>query len=183
MITRGGNLMSGYVKDEEATREVMHEDGWYSGLRDICFWLTSDADGERDYYWMTRDSAMLIRGGANYGYGRINAELKTFVARRYGLSDDAFDLAVVGLRLQSEHEDDCCVTVELTSGEALAKRAQIEHTFLSDAKGSVSKGARPDRLRFARIPRNFKGAILVPQLKQECDAAFRTRQQGRQEPQ
>ena len=183
VITRGGNLMSGYVKDEEATREVMHEDGWYSGLRDICFWLTSDADGERDYYWMTRDSAMLIRGGANYGYGRINAELKTFVAERYGLSEDAFDLAVVGLRLQSEHEDDCCVTVELTSGEALAKRAQIEHTFLSDAKGSVSKGARPDRLRFARIPRNFKGAILVPQLKQECDAAFRTRQQGRQEPQ
>ena len=172
VITRGGNLMSGYVKDEAATHDVMHEDGWYSGLRDICFRLTSEADGGRDYYWVSRDSAMLIRGGANYSYAQINTELKAFAAGRYGLEPDAFDLAVVGLKLTSEHEDDCCVTVELCTPGAEAKRAEIERAFLSDAKGSVSKGARPDRLRFATIPRNFKGAILVPDLKKACESVF-----------
>ena len=74
-------------------------------------------------------------------------------------------------KLRSEHEDDCCVTVEL-SMPAAAKQSEIEGSFLSAAKGSVSKGSRPDRLRFAKIPRNFKGAILVPDLKKDCEAAF-----------
>jgi len=167
LITRGGNVMQEYVKDDEATRKVLREGGWYTGLGDICFWLTNETDGERDHYWMSRETALLIRGGANYAYEQINAELKAFVARRYGLPDDAFDIAVVGLRITSEHEDECCVTVELISQEAEAKRAEIERTFLSDARRSVSKGARPDRLRFAKIPRNFKGAVLVPELKKE----------------
>jgi acyl-CoA synthetase (AMP-forming)/AMP-acid ligase II len=172
LITRGPNLMSGYVKDDDATREAMHEDGWYSGLRDICFWLTNARDGGRDYYWMSRDSALLIRGGANYSCDQINAELKAFIGRTFGLSADAFDVAVAGLRLTSEHEDECCVTVELTGEEAKSKRAEIERRFLAEAKTSVSKGARPDRLRFATIPRNFKGALLVSELKEQCRSAF-----------
>ncbi len=171
-IARGGNLMEGYVKDEAATREVLHPDGWYTGLGDVCFWLRSGCDGARDYYWMSRESALLIRGGANYPCAQIDAELEAFAVERYGLSPDAFDLAVVGLRLTSEHEDACCVTIELRSDEAMARRAEIERTFLSDARARVSKGARPDRLRFAAIPRNFKGAILVPELKRQCRTAF-----------
>ena len=172
LITRGANLMSGYVRDDAATREVMHEGGWYTGLRDICFRLTNPRDGESDYYWMSRDSALLIRGGANYSYDQINAELKAFIGRTAGLPTEAFDVAVVGLRIASEHEDECCVTVELIGDAAQSKRAEIEGRFLADAKQSVSKGARPDRLRFATIPRNFKGAILVSELKEQCRAAF-----------
>jgi len=172
LITRGENVMAGYVGDDEATRAVLHEGGWYTGLGDIAFWLTSDADGERDTYWMSRESALLIRGGANYACEQINAELKAFIAERYGLAEDAFDVAVVGLRIASEHEDECCVTLELLSPEAEAKRAEIEGTFLADARRSVSKGAKPDRLRVATIPRNFKGAVQVPQLGQDYRSAL-----------
>jgi acyl-CoA synthetase (AMP-forming)/AMP-acid ligase II len=167
LITRGQNVMAGYVKDEESTAAVLHEGGWYSGLGDVCFWLTNGEDGRRDYYWMSRESALLIRGGANYAYAQINAELKAFVVDVYGLPEDSFDLAVVGLRTESEHEDECCVTMELRSDDAKARGPEIEDTFLSQAQAAVSKGARPNRLRFAPIPRNFKGAILVPELKKE----------------
>ena len=172
LITRGSNLMLAYVKDDESTKEVMHDSGWYTGLHDICFWLANDATDERDYYWLSRDSALLIRGGANYAYAQINAELKSFVAKRYALPQDAFDVAVVGLRLESEHEDDCCVTVELISQQARDEQPEMDRTFLTEAPKSVSKGARPDRVRFAPIPRNFKGAILIPELRNRWLAAL-----------
>ncbi len=176
LITRGENLMLGYVNDIKATRQVMSDDGWYTGLGDICFWRTNNTDQQRDYYWMSRESALLIRGGANYSYDQIASELKVFVADTYSLGNDEFDVAVVGLRITSEHEDYCCVTVELSSPAALAKRTQIEGTFIASARKSVSKGARPDHLRFARIPRNFKGLILLPQLKNEFSSTIRHRQ-------
>ena len=172
LITRGDNVMSEYVNDPEATHAVLHPGGWYTGLRDICFRLRSGADDAWDYFWMSRDSAMLIRGGANTACMQVNAELKTFVIERYGLSGEGFDLAVVGLRLESEHEDTCCVTIALTSSEAQSKRETIAETFLPDAVDAVSKGSRPDRLRFAEVPRNFKGAILMSELKQACLDAF-----------
>ncbi|MEM7387761.1 MAG: hypothetical protein AAF514_22730, partial [Verrucomicrobiota bacterium] len=75
------------------------------------------------------------------------------------------DLAVVGLRLKSEHEDECCVTVDLQTEIATARQAEMEIHFLTDARKAVSKGSRPDHLRFDSIPKNFKGAIVVPELK------------------
>ena len=77
-----------------------------------------------------------------------------------------FQLAVVGLRLESEHEDSCCVTIELGE-EAVHREAELKADFLEKAYQTVSKGSRPDYLRFAPIPRNFKGSILYPLLKQE----------------
>jgi acyl-CoA synthetase (AMP-forming)/AMP-acid ligase II len=175
LITRGENLMHEYVRDPDATHGVLHDGGWYTGLGDVCFWLISECDGERDYYWMSRKSALLVRGGANYAYAQINAELGAFLADRYAMSQEDFDIAVVGLLVESEHEDDCCVTIELRSEEASARRDEIERTFLSEAAQAVSKGARPDRLRFGEIPRNFKGAILVPELKKQYLAAVQSR--------
>jgi acyl-CoA synthetase (AMP-forming)/AMP-acid ligase II len=165
LITQGGNLFSCYVGDEEATRDVFRE-GWYTGLRDIVFALKSD-DGNLDYYWLSRDSELLIRGGANYAYAQVAEELSGFIVDAYRLSPKAFDLAVAGIRLESEHEDACCVTIELFSDVNDANRQQLESSLLARARESVSKGARPDYLRFAKIPRNFKGAILYPQLKQD----------------
>ena len=47
----------------------------YTNLGDVCFRLANANDGGYDYYWLSRDSALLIRGGANYAYEQINAEL------------------------------------------------------------------------------------------------------------
>jgi len=166
LVTRGENLLSEYVKDHEATREVMQE-GWYTGLKDICFALENESDADLDYYWVSRESTLLIRGGANYAYDQIESELVEFVSRQYGLSRDSFDLAVVGLRVHSEHEDSCCVTIEARDEKARGKREEIHNTFKEEASKRVSKGAKPDYLRFGGIPRNFKGAILTRQLAAE----------------
>jgi len=165
LLTQGGNLFSYYVGDEEATNNVF-KDGWYTGLGDIVFALKND-DGNLDYYWMSRESELLIRGGANYAYAQVAEELTRFIIDSYRLSPEAFQLAVVGIRLESEHEDFCCVTIELFNDVNGANRQLVESNFLKDARKSVSKGARPDRLRFAQIPRNFKGAVLYPELKRD----------------
>ena len=158
LVTRGGNLMSSYVKNPQATASVFR-DGWYTGLGDVCFALPSPIDGEQDYFWMSRSSSLLVRGGANYSGAQIAGELKSFIMERYELPADAVEVAVIGLKIESEHEDSCCVAVELLTEDARMKRTDIEATFLGDAPGRVSKGSRPDRLCFMPIPRNFKGAI------------------------
>jgi acyl-CoA synthetase (AMP-forming)/AMP-acid ligase II len=164
LITQGANIMSRYVGDDEATKAVFREE-WYTGLKDIAFALENKEDGELDYYWMSRDSELIIRGGANYAYDQIAAELSKFVEEHFHLSPEQFQLAVVGLRLQSEHEDSCCVTIELKD-EAAGAESRLEDDFIKKA-AAVSKGARPDYVRFAPIPRNFKGAILYPELKKD----------------
>ncbi|HUT71512.1 MAG TPA: class I adenylate-forming enzyme family protein [Desulfatiglandales bacterium] len=166
LITRGSNLMSGYVKDAEATREAFHQ-GWYTGLKDIAFALKNEQDGAPDYYWVTRESTLLIRGGANYAYDQINSELTNFVSHYYQLPEDSFDIAVVGLKVDSEHEDSCCVTIEIKNQQAQEKVVEIEKTFTDMATQHISKGAKPDYIRFAQIPRNFKGAVLVKELAAE----------------
>lgn len=163
LITRGGNLMSGYVGDPEGTQAVFQEE-WYTGLKDICFALESEDDGHLDYYWVSRESTLLIRGGANYAYDQINSELSDFLSRQYGLEKDDFDLAVVGLRLHSEHEDSCCVTIELLTPEGKELQPEMENSFKELATKHVSKGSRPDCVRFGPIPRNFKGSVLVNEL-------------------
>ncbi|KAL3903525.1 MAG: hypothetical protein SGPRY_011640, partial [Prymnesium sp.] len=170
LITRGNNLMSGYVGDEEGSREAV-VGGWYLKLGDVVFWLEGRGGG-RDLYWCTRESALLIRGGANYSYEQINAEIARFVSAEYGLASGEVEVGVVGLRVSSEHEDECCVTLELISEEARAKRALMEESFLATARRNVSKGARPDRVRFAALPRNFKGALQHPLLKEQWKAAL-----------
>jgi acyl-CoA synthetase (AMP-forming)/AMP-acid ligase II len=171
LITRGRNVMSGYVGDDEATAQVL-PDGWYTGLRDVAFRLRNVEDGAWDYYWMSRDSALLIRGGANYAYDQINGELAGFLASCYGLDTVNFDIAVVGLPLDSEHEDTCCVTLELKDSVPQAVQDDIAATFIARAQGSVSKSAKPDRLLLAPVLRNFKGAILVGDLKKQFTDAL-----------
>ena len=80
-------------------------------------------------------------------------------------------MAVVGLNITSEHEDDCCATIELKTQAGEALKARLASSFLQDVKAStVSKAARPDKLMFGNIPKNFKGAILVKDMKVDWQA-------------
>jgi len=164
LVTRGRNLMKGYVNDDARTAAVF-KDGWYLGLEDICFALTDPADGSRNFYWMSRDSALIIRGGSNYSCEQINEELRTWTVARYGLHPDEFILASAGIKIGSEHEDACCVTIELLTDHARSLQDEIQGSFIPESRAQVSKGAKPDRLRFAPVPVNFKGAILLAELK------------------
>ena len=171
LITCGDNVMTGYVGNPEATDEVFDK-GWYLGLKDICFALENKRDGQLDYFWVSRESALLIRGGANYSCDQIGAQLSDFIVQQYQLPRESFNLAVVGLRIDSEHEDSCCVTLELISEAARKMQATLEASFIEKAKVHVSKGANPDYLRFAAIPRTFKGSILISELKKEYEGYF-----------
>jgi acyl-CoA synthetase (AMP-forming)/AMP-acid ligase II len=172
IVVRGRNLMSGYIREPEKTRAVFHED-WYTGLKDIGFTLVSEHDGERDYYWMSRDSMMLIRGGANYAYDQINHEIRAWLEVRYGLTREDVDLAVVGLKVESEHEDACCLTLERKTPLAKELLAGETDQFKQLLNQNVSKNARVDYLRFGTIPRNFKGTVLVKRLAAAFDRGLK----------
>jgi len=165
LITQGANIMDYYVGNAEATKVVFRE-GWYTGLGDIAFTLINDKDGQLDYYWLSRDSALLIRGGANYACDQIAAELSKVLIEDFGLKAEQFKLAVLGMRVESEHEDSCCVTIEL-SQEVAHMESQLAADFIEKASKRVSKGARPDYVRFAKIPLSFKGLVLASELKQD----------------
>ena len=92
---------------------------------------------------------MLIRGGANYAFEQVNAELITFASAHFGLPPGSFSIAVCGIRERSEHEDECCVLMELVGeywssegGEGFPKIEVISSTFIKEAKKVVSKGAK-----------------------------------------
>ena len=174
--------MQGYVGDADGslTASAIHEGGWYTKFGDVCFWLRDQSDGGTNLYWQSRDSHMLIRGGSNYAYEQANGDLTDFVSKQYALGFCApvdaapgscdFAVAVVGLKLQSEHEDDCIATIELVGELAQSKQAEIAETIKVNAKKICAKGAVPDHVRFAPIPKNFKGAILYNSLKKEAQA-------------
>lgn len=171
IVTRGANVMTGYVGDDAATKKALDANGWYTNLGDVGFRLKNSVDAGADLYWLSRDSAMLIRGGANYAYEQINTDLTAWAATTFFRGDaSAFELAVVGLKVDSEHEDSCCVTLELKSPAAIAAAPSVEADFLRRAAKAVSKGSRPDHLRLAPLPKNFKGVVLVKDLARDFKA-------------
>lgn len=171
VITRGGNVMSGYVNNPEGTAKVFDKD-WYLNLGDIAFYLLNPNDNAREIYWMNRDVGLMIKGGANYSCDQISNELTNFIIKQYNLSSNSFFLAAIGLKVVSESEDSCCVTIELISDEAIKQKNNIEKSFKLSASNYVSKGARPDFFRFGKVPRNFKGAILYNELKKDFMESF-----------
>lgn len=171
LIVQGPNVMTAYAGGGAAVAEVFR-DGWYTGLRDIAFFLEG-SDGKPDYYWMARDSALLIRGGANYSCEQAASALSRLIQEEFRVQADQFKLAVVGLRTDSEHDDSCCVTIEL--GEEAKSLEPLLNERLQDAAQRLPKGFRPDYVRFADIPMSFKGAVLVPKLKEEFEAYLRAR--------
>lgn len=161
IVTKGGHVMRGYVNQPALTKDAVSEDGWYLRLGDIGFFLGP----QRDLYWQSRDSQMLIRGGSNYAFEQVNAELAQFVESQYSLPKSSFNLAVCGLRVKSEHEDECCVMIELLTEQARAAQSSIESTFLATARSKVSKGSKPDRMEVGHIPVLLsKGIVSVPEL-------------------
>jgi acyl-CoA synthetase (AMP-forming)/AMP-acid ligase II len=161
IITRGGHVMKGYVNQPQQTKEAISPDGWYLKLGDMGFYLGP----KRDLYWQSRDTQMLIRGGSNYAFEQVNDELSQFIEGYYSLPRNSFIVAVCGLRVKSEHEDECCVMIQLLTEEAQQLKSEIESTFLTAAKGSVSKGSKPDRMAVGEVPMVLsKGIVSVPQL-------------------
>ena len=87
----------------------------------------------------------------------MNADLTAFIIRNYGMVASSFTVAVCGSRIVSEHEDECCVMMELhTTGlvtevkavgplDESQLKAHLESTFIQMANTSsarISKGSK-----------------------------------------
>ena len=83
-----------------------------------------------------------------------------------------FKLAVCGVRARSEHEDDCVVTVDLISDAARGAKESVRAALEHDARARLSKTSVPDAVRWAKIPRNFKGAVLLGELRSAVEREY-----------
>lgn len=69
--------------------------------------------------------------------------------RKYNIPSTVFTLAVCGIRVLSEHEDECCVMLqpseELPAGPRASLVLKLTENFLRDAsspESGLSKGAK-----------------------------------------
>jgi hypothetical protein len=89
-----------------------------------------------------------------------------FITRVFRLDIQSFRLAVCGLKVNSEHEDDCCVMIELIDSNAQNAKQDIVDNFVKEAKCCVSKGARPDYVLFDQVPLVAnKGTVDITKLR------------------
>lgn len=173
LVAHGRNLMLGYI-DDAKTKEVIvsapdkqgRSERWYLNLGDVCFWLRNPANGEKDIFWQSRDNALLIRGGVNYSYAQINEALIEMATKEYNLGPNDIAIAVVGMRLSSEHDDECLARVELSPSLPHDVKKKIQEDFARASHAAdIPKAYKPLHVSFGEIPRNFKGALLVADLK------------------
>ena len=106
LITSGKNVMKGYIKNPIANKKAFYKDNqlWYLNLGDIAFFLKSE-DGFNDIYWVSRQTGMIIKGGANYSCQQINDELNQYLKENLNLDKSDVFLYTTGVKIKSEHED------------------------------------------------------------------------------
>ena len=85
LVIKSSSAMLGYHGPSKDKHTIWYGD-WYTGLGDIAFTLQNSEDGQNDFYWVSRVSGLLIRGGANYSCEQIAADIGGVVYQSYGLS-------------------------------------------------------------------------------------------------
>jgi acyl-CoA synthetase (AMP-forming)/AMP-acid ligase II len=144
IVVSGDQVMKGYWRDEEATREVL-VDGW---LR------TGDLarmDDEGLFYIVDRKKDMIITGGENV-YPR---EVEDVIARLPALSE----VAVIGLPDERWGEAVTAVVVPRAGQLVTAEEVQAV------CRGSLAGYKVPKRVEFAdALPRNAAGKVLKRHL-------------------
>eukprot|EP00920_Eleutheroschizon_duboscqi_P037977 GHVT01090883.1.p1 GENE.GHVT01090883.1~~GHVT01090883.1.p1 ORF type:complete len:514 (-),score=89.66 GHVT01090883.1:3854-5395(-) len=165
-VCQGPQLFAGYVAADRP--HPFSPDGWYLGLGDWGF-FSSHADGTRDFYYQSRSSGLLIKGGANYACQQISDLLTQKLLDFYHLNPPDVLVATLGMKLASEHEDSAVVTVDLLTPQAQKLGDEISKSFRAKctADSSLAKSCHPDYVRLGTIPRTFKGAIDLPNLRKQ----------------
>ena len=157
--------MKGYIKNPIANKKAFYKDNelWYLNLGDIAFFFKSE-DGFIDIYWVSRQSGMIIKGGANYSCQQINDELYQYLKEKLDLDKSDVFLYTTGVKIKSEHED-TSVVIELKTKRAISKKDLIINAIKKASPGEKLHVSIPDYILFDQIQVNFKGAILVNELQ------------------
>ena len=148
LAVKGPGVMTCYYKNEEATKEVLH-DGW--------LWTGDMArrDAEGFIYLVDRKKDVIISGGENL----YPVQIEDFLRANQNIKD----CAVIGLPDRRLGEIAAAI-IELKEG-AHCTEEDID-LFCAD----LPKYKRPRRIIFAKIPRNPTGKIEKPKLRKQYRA-------------
>ncbi len=144
---RGYNIMKGYYKMEEATKQAIDEDGWlHSGDLAIV--------DENGYYKITgRIKDMIIRGGENIYPKEIEEFLYT--------QDEVSDVQVIGVPSEKFGEE-VMACVILKSGSAIT-----EEELKDRVRGSMARHKVPKFIAFVdSFPMTASGKIQKYKLRE-----------------
>lgn len=143
LALKGDGVMSGYYKDEKATKEVL-QDGWL---------FTGDMAKESEdgfLYLVDRKKDVIITGGENL----YPVQIEDFLRKH----DAIKDVAVIGLPDQRLGEIAAAI-VSVKPGMTLAQQ-DLEQFCLA-----LPRYQRPRKYIFADVPRNPTGKIEKPLLR------------------
>ena len=158
LAVKGPGVMTCYYNDEEATKEVMDEEGWlYTG--DMA---QMDEDGF--IFLVDRKKDVIISGGENIYPVQIEDFLRA--------NDKIKDVAVIGLPDKRLGEI-CGAVIEVKEGMHCTEE-EIQ-AFCMD----LPRYKRPRKIIFAEIPRNATGKIEKPALRKRYGADHLVAQQNR----
>jgi long-chain acyl-CoA synthetase len=151
IIVKGDQVMNGYWRNEQATRETI-VDGW---LR------TGDMgrmDENRLFYIVDRKKDMIVTGGENV-YSR---EVEDVLAEHPGVQD----VAVIGVPDETWGENVCAVVVKRPGAEC-EPDALIAH-----CRASMASYKKPKLVVFVdELPRNPSGKVLKRELRERYATA------------
>lgn len=143
LAVKGPGVMKCYYKDEEATAEIL-KDGWlYTG--DMAM---NDEDGF--IYLVDRKKDVIISGGENI----YPVQIEDFLRKH----DKIKDVAVIGLP-HSRLGEIAAAVIEAKDGCTLTEE-EIDDFCLD-----LPRYKRPQKIIFAKVPRNPTGKIEKPVLR------------------
>ena len=146
---RGKQIMCGYWRDEEATRESM-VDGWFR-TGDIA---TRDRTGA--YVIHDRKKNVVISGGENI----YPVQIEDFLSANPAVKD----VAVIGL--PDERLGEICAAIIELKPEYTDTTVEDINEYCLD----LPRYKRPRKIIFADVPRNPTGKIEKPVLRQRYGA-------------
>jgi acyl-CoA synthetase (AMP-forming)/AMP-acid ligase II len=151
IIVKGDQVMNGYWRNEEATREAL-VDGWMR---------TGDMgrmDENRLFYIVDRKKDMIVTGGENV-YSR---EVEDLLAEHPAVQD----VAVIGVPDPTWGENVCAVVVRRPGVEV------DEDAIVAHCKGGLASFKKPKQVVFVdELPRNPSGKVLKRELRERYAVA------------
>ena len=146
LAVKGPGVMTCYYNDEEATKEVMDDEGWlYTG--DMA---QMDEDGF--IFLVDRKKDVIISGGENIYPVQIEDFLRNI--------DAVHDVAVIGIPDKRLGETTLAV-IELKPDKTCTEEEVKEFCQ------KLPRYKRPHKVVFAEIPRNPTGKIEKPKLREQ----------------
>ena len=152
-VARGYNIMKGYYKMPDATKEAIDENGWLHTGDLAC----RRADGT--YLITGRLKDMIIRGGENI----YPKEIEEFIYTNNKVSD----VQVIGVP-DKQYGEEICACIILKKGESMTEQEMKDYIAANMARHKV-----PRYIDFVdAFPMNAAGKILKYKMREDAEKKF-----------